>query len=96
MCGDRGNMHMYADMIQLFKAAGIGVAPTIIYLDYAVQLSGRPESLDADAELVGRIAHQADVPLIELRDADSAGLEEMFLELTAETQRDTRKLGVPA
>ena len=44
--------------------------------------------VDADPELVGRIAHQAGVPLIELRDADSAGLEEMFLELTADTQRD--------
>jgi ABC-2 type transport system ATP-binding protein len=47
--------------------------------------------VDADAELVGRIAHQADVPLIELRHADGAGLEEMFLDLTAETQRDTRQ-----
>jgi ABC-2 type transport system ATP-binding protein len=47
--------------------------------------------VDADAELVGRIAHQAGVPLIELRDADGAGLEDMFLELTAATQRDTRQ-----
>ena len=44
--------------------------------------------VDADPELVGRIAHLAGVPLIELRDADGAGLEEMFLELTADTQRD--------
>jgi ABC-2 type transport system ATP-binding protein len=49
--------------------------------------------VDADAELVGRIAHQAGVPLIELRGADGAGLEEMFLELTAETQRDARRQG---
>jgi ABC-2 type transport system ATP-binding protein len=47
--------------------------------------------VDADAELVGRIAHRADVALIELRNADGAGLEEMFLELTADTQRDTRQ-----
>lgn len=45
--------------------------------------------VDADPELVGRIAHQAGVPLIELRDADGAGLEEMFLELTADTPRDS-------
>ena len=45
--------------------------------------------VDADPELVGRVAHQAGVPLIELRDADGAGLEEMFLELTADTQRDS-------
>jgi ABC-2 type transport system ATP-binding protein len=46
---------------------------------------------DADAELIGSIAHRAGVPLIELRNADGAGLEEMFLELTAETQRDARQ-----
>jgi len=28
------------------------------------------------------------VPLVELRTADGAGLEEMFLELTSDTQRD--------
>jgi ABC-2 type transport system ATP-binding protein len=45
--------------------------------------------VDADAEAVGRVAHEAGVPLIELRGADGAGLEEMFLELTADTQRDS-------
>ncbi len=43
--------------------------------------------VDADTALVGRIAHRTGVPLTELR-ADGAGLEEMFLELTADTQRD--------
>ncbi len=42
-----------------------------------------------DAELVGKVAFAAGVPLKELRPADGTGLEEMFLELTAETQRDT-------
>jgi ABC-2 type transport system ATP-binding protein len=44
--------------------------------------------VDAGPERVGRVAHGADVPLIELRPADGAGLEEMFLELTADTQRE--------
>ena len=43
---------------------------------------------DADPALVGKVACDAGVPLTELRAADGAGLEEMFLELTAETQRD--------
>jgi ABC-2 type transport system ATP-binding protein len=42
-----------------------------------------------DAEQIGKIAFAAGIPLIELRPADGAGLEEMFLELTAQTQRDT-------
>jgi ABC-2 type transport system ATP-binding protein len=43
---------------------------------------------DADPELVGETAHRAGVVLRELRAADGAGLEEMFLELTAQTSRD--------
>ncbi len=44
--------------------------------------------VDADAETVGRVALAAGVALTELRGADGAGLEEMFLQLTAETQRE--------
>ena len=44
--------------------------------------------VDADPELVGRMALDARIPLIELRPAEAAGLEEMFLELTADTQRE--------
>ncbi|MGD9960884.1 ABC transporter ATP-binding protein [Nocardioides sp.] len=43
---------------------------------------------DADPSLVGKVALEAGVPLTELRSADGAGLEEMFLELTADTQRE--------
>jgi ABC-2 type transport system ATP-binding protein len=46
--------------------------------------------VDADAEAVGQVAWSAGVALTELRPADGAGLEEMFLTLTAETQRDPR------
>ncbi len=47
---------------------------------------------DADAALVGKVAFGAGIALTELRAATGAGLEEMFLELTAATQRE----GVPA
>jgi ABC-2 type transport system ATP-binding protein len=43
---------------------------------------------DADLATVGRTAFAAGIALTELRTADGAGLEEMFLELTAESQRD--------
>ena len=43
---------------------------------------------EADPELVGKVALQARIALRELRPADGAGLEEMFLELTADTQRE--------
>ena len=44
----------------------------------------------ADADQVGRAAFAAGVPVLELRPADGTGLEEMFLQLTADTQRDTQ------
>ncbi len=44
--------------------------------------------VDAAADLVGETAFRAGVALRELRNADGAGLEEMFLELTAQTSRD--------
>ncbi len=43
---------------------------------------------DAEPDLVGKVALAAGVALSELRPADGAGLEEMFLELTADTQRE--------
>jgi Tol biopolymer transport system component/imidazolonepropionase-like amidohydrolase len=52
ICESRGNAYMYDDMIQLFKVAGVGVVPTITYLDYAVRLSERPDLLDADPEIL--------------------------------------------
>ncbi len=43
---------------------------------------------DAEPALVGKVAFEAGLALTELRSADGAGLEEMFLELTADTQRE--------
>jgi ABC-2 type transport system ATP-binding protein len=43
---------------------------------------------EAEPDVVGKVALQAGVALVELRPADGAGLEEMFLELTADTQRE--------
>ncbi len=64
------------------SAAGIGHAP--------VAGTGGADALrvEADPASVGRVAQRADVTLVELRAAESAGLEEMFLELTAHDQRE--------
>ena len=51
LCGPRGNTYIYDDLIQLFRAAGVGVVPTITYLDFAVRINERPALLDDDAEL---------------------------------------------
>ena len=58
----------------------------------AVPSDGATLHTDAPAALVGQVAFDAGIALTELRAASGAGLEEMFLELTAATQRE----GAPA
>ncbi|MCO7239514.1 MULTISPECIES: ABC transporter ATP-binding protein [unclassified Aeromicrobium] len=62
---------------QALTGAGITVTP-----------SGEGLTTEAAPEVVGKAAAAAGVVLVELRQADGAGLEEMFLQLTATTQRD--------
>lgn len=67
-----------ADLARALQADGIASAPSN---DGALRT-------DADPARVGKVALAAGVALIELKTADTAGLEEMFLELTAGTQRE--------
>jgi ABC-2 type transport system ATP-binding protein len=81
---------------ELLEAAGtFAAAPDPAVLAAALTEAGHSAEqalggvrTDADPAAVGRVALAAGVPLTELRPADGAGLEEMFLELTADTQRE--------
>jgi ABC-2 type transport system ATP-binding protein len=82
---------------ELLEAAGTVVRATAVaQLASALSAAGVPTTQSADGALrteatperVGQVALAAGVALTELRSADGAGLEEMFLELTAETQRE--------
>ena len=81
---------------ELLEAAGtFAGAPDVATLATALIGAGHTaeQSLggirtDADPAQVGRIALAAGVPLTELRPADGAGLEEMFLELTKDNARE--------
>jgi ABC-2 type transport system ATP-binding protein len=55
-----------------------------------LQVVSTGEGLRSDAEAVriGAVAAAHRITLIELRPADGAGLEDLFLQLTADTQRD--------
>jgi ABC-2 type transport system ATP-binding protein len=76
-----GTIVRAGDLIELGRAlTGSGI--------HVVALGEDGYRAEADPELVGKVAHAAGVPLHELRAADGAGLEEMFLELTAETSRE--------
>ncbi len=82
---------------ELLEAAGtVARSATPAALSRALSAAGITSTSSADGAVrtdaepaqVGQVALAAGVALIELRSADNAGLEEMFLELTAETQRE--------
>jgi ABC-2 type transport system ATP-binding protein len=64
------------------------LASALTSAGHSAQLSLGGIRTDADTAEVGRVALAAGVPLTELRPADGAGLEEMFLELTADNARE--------
>ena len=66
-------------LARALEAAGIAARPT----------SGGAVLAEADLTRVGTAAFAAGIAVTELRAADGAGLEEMFLALTAESQRET-------
>jgi ABC-2 type transport system ATP-binding protein len=84
----------------LHEAGTVVCAADLLALELALTASGLTATphdggtlhTDADAALVGKVAFEAGIPLTQLRAATGAGLEEMFLELTAATQRE----GAPA
>ena len=49
-CAPRGDGYFYDDLVQLFRAAGIAMIPTIVYSSFAVGMT-RPEALETDSEL---------------------------------------------
>jgi len=83
--------------LDLLQAGGTVVrTPDLPVLESALRSAGLQAThtgdgalrTDADLTRVGQLARDAAVALTELRIADGAGLEEMFLELTATTQRE--------
>ena len=64
------------------------LADALARAGHDVRPHGSGLTTDADPADVGRLALQAQVALMELRAADGAGLEELFLQLTADTARE--------
>jgi ABC-2 type transport system ATP-binding protein len=81
---------------ELLEAAGTfanaadaeALARALSAAGHSAELSLGGVRTDADTAQVGRVALAAGVPLTELRPADGAGLEEMFLELTKDNARE--------
>ena len=94
----RGRIVSNGTKAELLQSAGTVVrAADVPLLERVLARAGisattsKDGSLHTDAKpaVVGEAAHAGGVALTELRTADSGGLEDMFLELTADTQRET-------
>jgi ABC-2 type transport system ATP-binding protein len=94
----QGRILSQGSKAELLAAAGTVVrAADPVALERALTAAGISTTVcddgslrtEADTAQVGRAAYDGGVVLTELRNADSGGLEEMFLELTADTQRET-------
>jgi ABC-2 type transport system ATP-binding protein len=64
------------------------LAEALVRAGHEARPHGSGLTTDVDPATVGRIALEARVALMELRGADGAGLEELFLQLTADTARE--------
>jgi ABC-2 type transport system ATP-binding protein len=76
-----GTVARAADAVALASAVERGGHTVTVHADGSIHT-------DATTDQVGQAALAAGVALTELRGADGAGLEDMFLELTADTQRE--------
>ena len=93
----RGQIVAHGTKDELLKGAGTYVRATdAAALSDALQKAGiepTPKDegfhVDATPEDAAKAAADAGVVLIEIRESSQGGLEEMFLELTSETQRDS-------
>jgi ABC-2 type transport system ATP-binding protein len=94
----QGRIVSQGSKAELLAAAGTVVrSADIPALQSALAVAGITTTVSQDGSLrtetdpavVGRAAYDGGVVLTELRHADSGGLEEMFLELTADTQRES-------
>jgi Tol biopolymer transport system component len=65
---------LYDDLVQLYRAAGIAVVPTISYSSLAVRLNRQPDALGADSELVPFLSPRSDFAW--MLGLDSAGRRE--------------------
>jgi Tol biopolymer transport system component/imidazolonepropionase-like amidohydrolase len=87
-CTARSDGEIYDDIVQLYRAAGISVVPTIMYSSLAARMV-RPDLLDSDSLLLPFISPREDFAwMVEL---DSAGRKE-FSGYARQARRDAVKL----
>jgi imidazolonepropionase-like amidohydrolase/Tol biopolymer transport system component len=72
----RGDDRIYEDFVELHRAAGIAVVPTITYLTFAASMD-RPDTLDADRELAPFLLPESFDWMVELPPIARSGFQRL-------------------
>ncbi|MFL5578875.1 MAG: amidohydrolase family protein, partial [Gemmatimonadaceae bacterium] len=88
-CEPRGDGVIYDDLVQLYRAAGIGVVPTIVYSSLALRIHAQPDVLERDTELAPFLPPRSDFAW--MLALDSTGRRE-YAGFTATARVAARKL----
>jgi Tol biopolymer transport system component/imidazolonepropionase-like amidohydrolase len=89
LCEERGNSHIYDDIVQLFKAARISVIPTFAYFEQTLRIAAKDDFLDTDKELAPFVPARDNFSNMVDMDAD---LLKMWKREYASTLEGTTKL----
>ncbi|HEX5962808.1 MAG TPA: amidohydrolase family protein, partial [Gemmatimonadales bacterium] len=93
-CAPRGDGVIYDDLVQLYRAAGIGVVPTISLASLAVRLNQNPDALQADSELAPFLLPRSDFGWMLALDSAGRRQYERYAELARQNTAKLVRAGV--
>ena len=94
-CGTRGNAGNYDDVLQLYRAAGIGVVPTLTYFGLVRRLSANPRLVEEDSTLAPFQLPREDFGfMLEASESDRREMEEWVVQGRRATARLYRAGGI--
>ena len=80
-CGTRGNAGNYDDVLQVYRAAGIGVVPTLTYFGLVRRLGANPNLLEEDSTLAPFRLPREDLGfMLEASESDRREMEEWVVQ----------------
>jgi Tol biopolymer transport system component len=93
-CEPRSDGVIYDDLIQLYRAAGIGVVPTISYSTLALQLNRQPDALEGDTALAPFLTARSDFQWMLALDSAERRQYEGFARAARQTTVKLARAGV--
>jgi hypothetical protein len=93
-CEPRGDGPIYDDLVQLYRAADIGVVPTISYSSLAVRLNQHPDALEADSELAPFLQPRSDFEWMLKLDSAGRRQYQRYAEWSRQTTVKLARAGV--